>query len=428
MVPQSLPDLLEVAPRGPLDAKIRVPGSRSETNRALPAAALARGRSRLVGAGESDDTEAMRGCLRALGVSIEADPDGWPGEGRGGRLHAPAGPLDARSSGTTARFMTALATLADGPVVVDGAPYMRRRPIAPLCEALAQLGAGSRILGDAGCPPVELSGGGLPGGRAQIDARDSSQFVSGILLASPAAAGDVELVFEGGVLASRAFVELTVDVMRAFGARVELGESGAHVRAGHAYEARTYRIEPDAQSAVYGFAAAAIAGGRVRVEGIPARSSQTDLAVLEVLEAMGCRVERLPDAVEVSRAPEAELRGVDVDMNHIPDAALAIAVVALFAEGRTRLRNIAHIRIKETDRMAALETEIRRIGGEARAGRDDLVVAPGVLHGADVETYDDHRMAMSFALAGLRVPGIRIRDPGCVAKTWPGFFETLAGI
>jgi 3-phosphoshikimate 1-carboxyvinyltransferase len=404
-----------------------VPGSRSITNRALLCAALARGESELCGAGSSDDTEAMRTGLRALGVRIEASeerPDRWRVVGVGGRFAAPDAPLDVRMSGTTARFLTAAATLAAGPVVVDGAPRMRERPIADLAEALTRLGAGIQVLGSGGCPPVRVAGGGLPGGEATIDARHSSQYVSGILLAAPYAGRDVTLRFEAGVLISRPFAELTVEVMTAFGAEVELGETLARVSAGRPYEAREYGVEPDAQSAVYAFAAAAIAGGRVVVEGIPASSRQTDLRLLGVLERMGCRVERGPDAIEVC-GPSDGLAGVDVDMNDMPDAVLALAVVALFARGPSRLRNIANLRIKETDRLAALETELCRLGARARADADSLEIEPGPLHAARIATYDDHRMAMAFALAGLRVPGVEIEDPGCVAKTWPDYFAAL---
>lgn len=413
-----------VRPRGALDGSVRVPGSRSITNRALVCAALADGTSVLSGATESDDTLAMREGLRTLGVAIRVDGDAWEVEGAAGALPARDARVDVRASGTTARFLTAAATLAAGPTVLDGVARMRERPIRELADALNALGAPVEVLGRAGCPPVRVAGGGLPGGRVTLDVSRSSQFLSGILLAAPCARGDVEIVFAGGRLASRAFAELTVDVMRAFGARAELGEGDARVVCGHPYRGRRYAVEPDAQSAVYPLAAAAIAGGRVRVPGIPPDSRQTDLRVLEVLERMGCRVARTAEGIELY-GPVDGLRAVDVDMNEIPDAVLALAVVALFADGPSTIRNIAHLRIKESDRLAALETELRRLGGRARAGDDMLVIEPGPLRGARIRTYDDHRMAMAFALAGLRVPGVEIEDPGCVAKTWPDFFEAL---
>lgn len=419
------PDRIAIRPRGPLDARVRPPGSKSITNRALPIAALAEGESQLRGGLESDDTEAMRACLAGLGIAVEGSGEVWRVAGRGGRLATPAAPLFTRNSGTTARFLTALATLAEGPVTIDGDPRMRERPIDDLTDALAALGAELRVVGDAGCPPVELAGGGLPGGKVEIDARRSSQFVSAVLLAAPYAAADVTLRFRDGKLVSRPYVDLTLEMMRAFGADADWdGETALRVRAGTRYQAREYAIEPDASAAAYPLCAAAIAGGRVRVEGIPAGSIQADLALVPLLEEMGCRVRREPDAI-VLEGPTGALRGIDADCNALPDAALALAVVALFAEGETWIRNVANLRIKETDRLAALETELRRLGARAEATPDALHITPGPLHGAAVETYDDHRMAMAFALAGLRVPGVVILDPGCASKTWPEYFSVL---
>jgi 3-phosphoshikimate 1-carboxyvinyltransferase len=416
----------KVRPRGALDARVRVPGSRSITNRALVCAALAPGRSVLGRPGESDDTAAMREGLGALGVGISDEGDAWQVAGCGGRLPASGARVDARASGTTARFLTAAATLAAGPATIDGGARMRERPIEELAAALRALGAGVEVLGRAGCPPVRVSGGGLPGGRARVDARRSGQFLSALLLAAPCAARDVELELEGGALASRAFVDLTLEVMRAFGATVELGAAEARVAA-RPYAARAFEIEPDAQSAVYPLCAAAIAGGRVRVEGIPAESRQTDLRLLDVLARMGCRVARTRDGIELY-APEGRLRAVDADLNEIPDAVLALAVVALFADGPSTIRNVGHMRIKESDRLAALEKELRKLGARASTGPDWLRVEPGPLRGARLGTYDDHRMAMALALVGLRVPGVEIEGPDCVAKTWPGYFEALESL
>jgi len=418
-----------VAPRGPLAARVRVPGSKSLTNRALPIAALADGRSELSGALESDDTRVMRDCLRALGCEIRCDGDRWQVDGCGGSFRAPAAPLWVENSGTTARFLTAIAALAEGPVVIDGNPRMRERPIDDLTTALAALGVGVEIRGANGCPPVAVSGGGLPGGRVTIDARRSSQYVSALLLAAPYASADLTLDFVDGVLVSRPYVDLTLEVMEAFGAaaRFRADGAGVEVTAGKRYAARRYAIEPDASAAAYPFCAAAIAGGSVRVEGVPARSHQADFAILGILEQMGCRVERGADFVEVTGA-SGPLRGVDVDMNDLPDAVLALAVVAAFAEDETHIRNVANLRIKEAYRLAALETELRKLGAEAHADADAQHVRPGPLHAAEIDTYDDHRMAMAFALAGLRVPGVVILDPGCVSKTWPGYFDVLASL
>ena len=423
--PSELPERFEVRTRGALDAAVRPPGSKSITNRALLIAALASGESVLRGALSSDDTEAMLECLRALGCGVDAAGDAWRVPGRAGRLRAPAAPLSTRNSGTTVRFLTAAASLAAGPVTLDGDARMRERPIADLTDALAALGAPAEARGAGGCPPVRVAGGGLPGGKAEIDGSRSSQVVSAVLLAAPYAERDVDLSLRSDALVSRPYVDLTLEVMRRFGAEADWTPGGGlHVRAGRHYTGRVFEIEPDASAAAYPFCAAAIAGGRVRVNGIPSGSIQADLALLAILERMGCRVSRGPDFAEVCRG-DGPLRGVDVDMNALPDAVLALSVVALFATGPTRIRNVANLRIKETDRLAALETELRKLGAEATAGADGLEIVPGPLRGARIETYGDHRMAMSFALAGLRVPGVAILDPGCVAKTWPEYFSML---
>ena len=425
----ALPDALPIAPRGPLDAEPALPGSKSISNRALVAAALAEGESRLEGLLESEDIAVMRAALAALGAGLApAGGAAWSVRGTAGRLRAPGRTLDVRASGTAARFLTALATLAPGPVTVDGTPRLRERPVADLADALLRLGARLEVLGRGGCPPVRVHGGGLEGGAAPVDARRSSQTVSAILLVAPYARKDVRLELVEGALVSRPYVDLTLQVMRAFGAEVRWPEASALVvRAGRPYRARRFAVEPDASTAAYFFCAAAIAGGRVRVRGLPGDSAQADAGLPAVLERMGCRVLREPGAVEV-RGPAGGLAGVDVDMNAMPDAVLALAVTAAFARGPTRIRNVAHLRLKESDRLAALEAELCKLGCRARAGRDELCIEPGPLHGAAIETYDDHRMAMAFALAGLRVPGVVIRDPGCVAKSWPNYFEALAGL
>ena len=428
-----------MTPRGPLDATVRVPGSKSITNRSLLVAALAEGASELRGGLDSDDTRVMIDALRELGCEIdrgsrtETDETGtepedaapWQVQGCGGRFRAPDRRLYVENSGTSARFLTAAASLCEGPVEIDGNARMRERPIEDLVRALGKLGVAAEILGRDGCPPLRVRGGGLPGGEASIDASRSSQYVTAVLLAAPYAESDVSLRFEGGVLVSRPYVELTLDVMRDFGAEVDwVGTGGIRVKSGRPYRGRGYDIEPDASAAAYPFCAAAIAGGRVRVEGIPLHSHQADFALLPILERMGCKVLRSEGSVEVRGAAGA-LSGVDVDMNDLPDAVLALAVVALFARGTTRIRNVANLRIKETDRLAALETELRKLGASAHADADALTIEPGPLRGAEIDTYDDHRMAMAFSLAGLRVPGVAIRNPGCVSKTWPDYFAFL---
>ncbi len=418
---------LAIAPRGPLDAEVRVPGSKSITNRVLLIAALAAGESRLEGALSSDDTRVMQAALVALGAGVEGEGETRIVRGTGGALSAPAAPLDVENSGTSARFLTAAASLAPGPVTIDGNERMRQRPIADLVDALRALGAGVEVLGRKGCPPVRVLGGGLGGGAVEIDARRSSQYVSAVLIAAPYARKDVSLRFRDRALVSRPYVDLTLAVMGAFGAEADwTAQGGLRVAARRPYQARRYAVECDASAAVYPLCAAAVTGGRVRVSGVPARSEQADFGILDALARMGCEVQRGEGYAEVRGARDG-LRGIDLDMNDMPDAVLALAVVALFAEGPTTIRNVANLRIKESDRLAALEMELRKLGARARAESDSLRIEPGRLRGARIATYDDHRMAMAFALAGLRLPGVVILDPGCVSKTWPDYFDALAG-
>ena len=429
----TLPDALPIRTRSPLDATVRVPGSKSVTNRALLAAALAPGESRIRGGLDSDDTQVMRRALEALGADIdESLPDSWGVRGCDGRFRAPSSGLYVGGSGTAARFLCAAATLAEGPVSLDGDPRMRERPIGDLADALRALGADLEFEGSGECPPLTVRGGGLAGGHIEMDARKSSQYVSAVLLAAPYAQRDITLHFAEGIVVSRPYVDLTLQVMAAFGARahwLETHPDEIAVLAGIPYRASDFQVEPDASAAVYAFCAAAIAGGGVRVEGLPRDSIQADLALLPILETMGCTVGWDDSGVVVERGERPLNSPGTIDMNALPDAAMALAVVALFADGPTRLTNIANLRIKETDRLQALENELRRLGAEAHAGADSLEIVPGpTLSGAAIETYDDHRMAMSFALAGLKLPGLVIQDPACVSKTWPDFFSALESL
>ena len=413
----------QVRPRPVGNRTVRPPGSKSITNRALITAALASGESSLTDPLRSDDTDAMIGCLRRLGVRISPDSTGFTvrseGTLRGGAR------LDARASGTTARFITAAAALADGPSVVDGAPRMRERPIGPLVEALRGLGAGVGADQDDRYPPVRLDGGGIEGGRITVDGTGSSQFVSAVLLSAPRAAGPVTLdLAEGSV--SRPYLVTTLETMDSFGADAGWSGPDTITVSPTGYRATAFEVEADASAAVYPWTAAAITGATITVVGIHPASTQADMAALEVLERMGCQVSRAARGVAVT-GPE-RLRGVEADLNDCPDAALGLAVAAAFAGSRTRFTNIANLRIKETDRLAALEAELTRLGAGVETGADWIEVRPGPVRAARIRTYDDHRMAMSFAVAGLITPGIVIEDPDCVAKTWPGFFDMLESL
>jgi len=407
---------------GLLDATVSVPGSKSITNRALLCAALAQGTSRLDGVLFADDTEAMLDCLERLGITVRVDRVHTAVELDGTAGVVPAGPavLDARMSGTTARFLAPLLACGSGHYVLDGAPQLRGRPMAPLLAALAELGALVEEQGEPGCLPVAFEGRPLRGGVVRLRGDVSSQFVSGLLMAAPLMATGLRVELDSDPV-SRPYVALTAAVMGAFGAVVDLDRLAV---APGGYRARVpYRVEPDASSASYFLAAAAIAGGRVRVEGLGRTSIQGDTAFVDLLARMGAVVEVAPDHLDVHGG--GDLVGIEADMSDISDTAPTLAAVAAFARTPTRVTGIGFVRGKESDRIGAVVSELRRCGIDATEERDGFTVRPGEVHGARVRTYDDHRIAMSFALLGLRVPGIEIEDPGCVAKTFPGFWEAL---
>ena len=434
MSERTYPEALEVRPlERPPSAAVEVPGSKSITNRALVLAALW-GKDRpceVTNCLRSEDTEVMLAALQALGFRVDID---WAetrvriGSGREqNRIPASRADLFVANSGTTMRFLTALVCLGHGRYRLDGVPRMRERPIGDLLDALQQLGVRTFSEGNNGCPPVCVEADGLAGGRVRIKGDISSQFLSGLLLVAPFARADIDIEVQGP-LVSRPYVEMTLRMMDDWGLTVlrEWQEPRFHVHGRQRpVGGLRYRVEPDASAASYFFAAAAITGGRVTVLGLPENSLQGDVRFVDVLADMGCRVERCSSGVTVHGRP---LRGIDVDMNDISDTVMTLAAVACFADGPTTIRNVAHIRHKETDRLAALAAELRRVGAGVEEFADGLTVTPRPLHGAAVETYNDHRMAMSLALVGLRVPGVVIKDPGCVAKTYPDFFNDLEAL
>ncbi len=420
-------ETIEIRPATrPILATVRPPGSKSLTNRALVCAALAEGPSTLSGALDSEDTRAMIAALRELGISIQAEDGGRTlrVEGCNGWIPSPHAELFVANSGTTMRFLTALVALGHGEFRLDGVARMRERPIGDLVDALTQLGASLRCEGANDCPPVVVRADGLVGGRATLRGDISSQFLSGLLMAAPYAGRDVQLAVDG-TLVSIPYVEMTLRVMEEFGAACSkaLDYSAIAVSNAHRYAGRQFAIEPDASAASYFFAAAAITGGRVTVEGLCRASLQGDVAFCDCLAQMGAKVQFGTDSITVEGGP---LRGVDLDMNAISDTVQTLAVTALFAQGPTRIRNVAHIRHKETDRLAATAKELRKLGASVEESDDGLYLSPNKnLRGAEIDTYDDHRMAMSFALAGLRVANVVIRNPACAGKTYPGYFQDL---
>jgi 3-phosphoshikimate 1-carboxyvinyltransferase len=444
---------LEMRPSGPVRATIRPPGSKSLTNRALVCAALAEGESTLIGALDSEDTGVMISALRQVGIAVEWMATDDPANktslgssndarqptvfrpvtttpalrviGCGGRIPIGGVDLYVANSGTTIRFLTAALALGSGTYRLDGTARMRQRPIGDLLQALQGLGARVDSEAGTGCPPVIVRGGGLSGGQTTVAGAISSQFLSALLMAAPYAASDVELLVQGE-LVSRPYVDMTLAVMASFGVHVVVGAAQQFsVAAGQRYCGGPYEIEPDASAASYFFAAAAITRGEVTVEGLSNRSLQGDIAFCACLERMGCDVKYHPNAITVIGRP---LRGIDVDMNAISDTVQTLAAVALFAAGPTVVRGVAHIRHKETDRLAALATELRKLGAEVEERVDGLVITPKKLQPAEIDTYEDHRMAMSMALVGLANPGVVIRDPECTAKTYPRFFRDLENL
>ncbi len=418
-------DVLPILPlSAPLDAVVVLPGSKSITNRALVCAALAEGESVLRGALRADDTEAMLHGLGALGIAVDPNWDRHAVRVRGcaGRPPAELAVIDARMSGTTARFLLPLAAMGRGTRRVDGAQRLRERPMGPALDALRSLGAEVQAIGAPAQLPVELTGGTLLGGSIAVAGEVSSQFLSGLLLSGPAMplGLNVRLTTE---LVSRPYVDMTLAVMAAFGVDADHPDQDTWTVAPGTYRGTEYDIEPDATAASYVFAAAVIAGGRVQVEGLGTSSLQGDLAFAGLLREMGADVEQTAQRTTV-RATGA-LRGIEADLSQISDTAQTLAVVAAFADSPTRVRGIGFIRGKETDRIAAVVTELQRAGIDASEEVDGFVVRPGPLRPAVIQTYGDHRMAMAFALLGLRAPGIEIADPQCVAKTFPDYWSML---
>lgn len=405
---------------GPVNAEIQIPGSKSITNRALLLAALADGPSTLENALFSEDSHWFAECLGRLGIPVEADEAAarFRIEGRGGEFPAQRAELFVGNSGTTARFLTAAATLGRGGYRFDGVPRMRQRPIGPLLDALRGLGA--RFSAEAESLPLTVLADGLRGGETSLDATASSQYLTALLQVAPYARQDVTINITGNVV-SQPYIDMTLRLMAQFGIIADNNNyRKLSIRTGRQYRAQTYIVEPDASNATYFFAAAALTGGRVRVPHLAPGSLQGDVHFVDVLEQMGCTVIRGADYIEV-KGPD-RLNGLNVDMNAISDTAQTLAALAPFANDTVTIRNIGHIRHKETDRIAAMVTELRKLGVHVDEFPDGLQIHPSVVRPAAVDTYDDHRMAMAFSVVGLVVPGIRINNPACTAKTFPDFF------
>ena len=421
---------LTLPPLRRIDGEVTLPGSKSLSNRILLLAAVASGETRISNLLDSDDVRHMLTALRALGVplSLSADKSRCTVIGRGGPLgSAEALTLFLGNAGTAMRPLCAMLCAGQGEFTLTGEPRMYERPIGDLVDCLRAAGAQIDYLGTAGYPPLRLHAAGLQGGQVRIKGEISSQFLTGMLMAAPFCAGDLEILVEGE-LVSKPYILITLDVMAKFGVQVENHDYQRFViRSGQRYVAPgDIMVEGDASSASYFLAAAAIAGGTVRVHGTGSASVQGDARFAEVLEQMGAQVTWGETWIEVSRGT---LRGVDVDLNHIPDAAMTIATTALFAQGSTAIRNIANWRVKETDRLSAVATELRKVGASVEEGADYIVITPPAhIRSAAIDTYDDHRMAMCFSLAAFGDSAITINDPGCTSKTFPTYFDLFQGL
>jgi 3-phosphoshikimate 1-carboxyvinyltransferase len=426
--------VLDLGPLPGAAGTVRIPGSKSISNRSLLLAALAQGATLIRDLLEADDVERMLAALAALGVRLERVSGGLRVHGCGGAFPVRRAELFLGNAGTAFRPLTAALALSAGEYRLSGVPRMHERPIGDLVDALRQLGAQIEYLGQAGFPPLQLRPGAIrPGGRISVRGEVSSQFLTALLMALPLT-GQAVTVEVAGELISKPYVEITLNLMARFGVRVERDDWRAfHLPAGSRYVSPgELFVEGDASGASYFLAAGAIGGGPVRVVGVGRESIQGDVRFADALERIGARVAWGENWIEC-RAPESgRLRAFDLDLNHIPDAAMTLAVAALFADGPCRLRNIASWRVKETDRLAAMATELRKVGASVEEGPDYLVVTPPLASGlsplVSIKTYDDHRMAMCFSLVALGGVPVRIEDPGCVAKTFPDYFDRLAQI
>ncbi|MEH2208491.1 MAG: 3-phosphoshikimate 1-carboxyvinyltransferase [Nostoc sp.] len=406
----------------PVDATVEIPGSKSLTNRALLVAALAQGDSILENALFSEDSEYFAKCVEQLGIPITLNPQLAQIQvaGRGGEIPAKQADLFVGLAGTAARFISALVALGNGEYRLDGVPRMRERPMGDLLTVLQTGGATIHFEGNSGFMPYTVYSRQFAGGNFRVKANQTSQQLSALLMIAPYAQQDTIVEVEG-TLVSQSYVKMTCRLMADFGVEViQIGDNQFQIKAGQRYQARHYTVEPDASNASYFFAAAAVTGGRVRVKHLTKQSCQGDILWLDVLEQMGCQIKDSNEYTEVT-GPK-QLQGIDIDMNDISDLVQTLGAIAPFASSPITIRNVEHIRYKETDRIKAVVTELRRLGVEVEEFADRLKIQPGPITPAAIETYHDHRMAMAFAVTGLKVPGIVIKDPGCTAKTFPDYF------
>ncbi|MDF1593437.1 MAG: 3-phosphoshikimate 1-carboxyvinyltransferase [Desulfobacterales bacterium] len=415
--------MIEIKPEAIKDTTISVPGSKSYTHRILIAAALSDGVCRIENSLRSEDTLLTLKALRQMGVVIEEFRDCLLVHGNAGALAACSEPIYLGNSGTSMRLLTALAALGRGTYRLTGTPRMQQRPIQDLMDGLNQINVKVQSVNADGCPPIDVAGGRISGGRVRLNCGKSSQYLSALLLTAPYTTYGVEIrVTEGPV--SKPYIDMTVAVMEKLGVAIERdGYRRFSVKGGQIYRAGTYVVEPDASQAGYFWAASAITGASIMVKGILKDSRQGDVRFTRLLKEMGCEIMEESDAMGIRGGP---LNAIQTDMADMPDLVPTLAVVAAFAKGTTVIRNVAHLKVKESDRLAAVVAELTKMGISAKATDNDLMVTGGSPRGATIETHDDHRIAMSFALAGLKIPGMIILDETCVEKSFPEFWQVLA--
>ena len=417
--------MIEIKAEKIKNSEVLVPGSKSYTHRMLIASALSDGICHIHNSLKSEDTLLTLAALKDLGIKIEVPDDRVVVHGQKGKFRPCGNPIDLGNSGTSIRFLTAVAALGQGVYTLTGTKRMQERPLQDLIAGLNQIGVSAHAVNDNGCPPVQIEGGKVKGGKIALACSISSQFLSALLFIAPYTQEGIDItVIEGPV--SRPYVDMTVAIMEKYGVEVNRdGYKRFKVRGGQTYRAGTYVVEPDCSQAGYFWAAAAITGAAIKVRGVRKDSFQGDVRFTELLAAMGCNVFDEKDGIKVVGG---RLAAIETDMADMPDLVPTLAVVAAFAKGTTVIKNVAHLKAKESDRLSSVVNELTRMGIDATCREDGLIIRGGDPCGAVIETYGDHRIAMSFAVAGLRVPGIIIKDQRCVEKSFPNFWKVFEGL
>ncbi|MCP4747555.1 MAG: 3-phosphoshikimate 1-carboxyvinyltransferase [Desulfobacteraceae bacterium] len=407
------------------DITVKVPGSKSYTHRTLIAAALSNGLCKIENPLRSEDTSLTLKALQQMGAKAKDQGGVITLTGKNGKLEACENPIYLGNSGTSMRLLAAIVVLGKGEYTLTGSPRMCERPIQPLLDSLTQLGINVHSENNTGCPPIRIQGGTCKGGHTRIDCGVSSQYLSGLMLMAPCLEKGLSIdVINGPV--SKPYIDMTADIMAAFGIGMDRrGYEHFNIPGKQVYQSGTYKVEPDGSQAGYFWAAAAITGKRIKVKSVTLASRQGDVRLSGVFEKMGCRVDHDPDGIAVTGGP---LKAIDIDMGNMPDMVPTLAVAAAFAEGTTIIRNVAHLRAKECDRLAAVSAQLTKMGIQTSTTENELRVTGGSAKGTDIETYDDHRIAMSFAVAGLKVPGIKIEDEHCVNKSFPNYWEVFEAL